>query len=339
VSVVIVNYNQWEETARLVKQLLSDPATPPGGVEVVVVDNHSQPHPLIRQLRRWPGVSLRRWRLNQGFARAVNEGCRLSRAPWLLILNPDVSLEAGFAAALFALVDRLEREEPRTGIVGCALRNSDGSRQLSAGPFPTLPRTLTGLLKPRPCRKYSAVTTRQRCRVPWVTGCCLLLRQTCWRELGGWDADFFLYYEDVDLCRRAGERGWAVWYEPGLRAVHHHPLQSRSVSPVLRLVTRHALLAYGAKHWPAWQVRLLAGAVRAEAWLRRQWAAWRQQEGTAFVFEVLGKTACDLANARFRRARRRIVNLLSAKDEPSHAQSGLRTRYSVRAPVRRHSLS
>src|SRR5262245_1442658 len=92
VSVVIVNYRLWEETGELVKQLVAAPCTQRGDVEVVIVDNHSPAHPLARRLRRWPGVSLRRWGRNRGFAQAVNEGCRLSQGDWLLLLNPDISV-------------------------------------------------------------------------------------------------------------------------------------------------------------------------------------------------------------------------------------------------------
>ena len=101
-------------------------------------------------------------------------------------------------------------------------------------------------------RKYHAVAPEQRCRVPWLTGCCVLLRRDCYEQLAGFDEDFFLYYEDVDLCRRATERGWSVWYEPALTVTHHRPLHARSVPAHLRLFTRHASLTYARKHWPGW---------------------------------------------------------------------------------------
>src|SRR6266566_4946142 len=149
-SVVIVNYRLWEETGRLVRQLVAAPCVRSGAAEVVVVDNHSPGHALARRLRRWRRVSLRRWGRNRGFARAVNEGCRLSRGDWFLLLNPDVTLETGF---LDAALRRIEDLEPDVGIVGFGLRNDDGSPQLSTGPFPTLLGTLARLLLPRHCRK------------------------------------------------------------------------------------------------------------------------------------------------------------------------------------------
>jgi N-acetylglucosaminyl-diphospho-decaprenol L-rhamnosyltransferase len=305
-SVVIVNYCQWENTAALVRQIVRAPAARRGAVEVVVVDNHSPMHPLAARLRRWPGVSLRRWGHNRGFARAVNEGTRLSRGSWVLLLNPDLSVSGGFLDGVLTLVDKLTASDPHAGLVGFQLLNSDGSRQLSSGAFPNLPSTLTGLLVPRERRKYTTASTHQRSRVPWVTGCCLLARRDCLRDLGGLDETFFLYYEDVDLCRRARARGWSVWFEPGLCAVHHDPLHRRTVPPALRLLTRHALLTYAGRHWPGWQFGLLSGIVRVEAWARRLWASWHGNVRAAALHRQLGKLARDLCRGDDPRVRRRI---------------------------------
>jgi GT2 family glycosyltransferase len=313
--VVIVNYCQWPDTAGLVRQLLAAPAVRGGEAEVVIVDNHSPPHPVAARLRRWPGVSLRRWPRNRGFARAVNEGCRLSRGQWLLLLNPDVSVAPDFLDRVVALTDQLTHAQPRAGIVGLQLYNSDGTPQLSSGPFPTLASTLARLLLPRPWRKYHALAAPRRRRVPWVTGCCLLLQRDCLEELGGLDQDFFLYYEDVDLCRRARARGWTVWFEPSLSVVHHSPLHLREVPPHLRLFTRHSLLTYAGKHWPGWQFRLLAGVVRAEARLRQGWAEWQGDGAAADLFAELGAIASDLADGRAARARRRLNRVVWAEEK------------------------
>jgi len=310
VSVVVVNYRQWENTAALVRQLAAAPCTRHGATEVVVVDNHSPPHPVAKRLRRWPGVSLRRWGRNRGFARAVNEGCRLSRGEWFLLLNPDITLPDNFLECVLTLTDELISNDPCAGIVGFQLRNSDGSRQLSSGVFPTLAGTLAGLVRPRARRKYRALRVRERCRVPWVTGCCLLVRRACLEDLGGFDENFFLYYEDVDFCRRARARGWSVLHDPSLRAIHHHPVHSRSVPPLLRLITRHSLLTYSTRHWPRWQSGLLAGIVRLEAWARKVRARWQGDTAGAEVFAALGSITNDMAHDRRHAARRRLNRLL-----------------------------
>lgn len=327
-SVVIVNYRQWEETAALTRQILATPEARRQAVEVVIIDNHSPRHPLAARLRRWPGVSLRRWQRNRGFARAVNEGIRLSRGKWFLLLNPDITLEEGFLKGVLDRMERLPEQDPRTGIIGFHLRNSDGSLQQSSGPFPTLLGTLLRLLKPRASRKYLLPPMSQTSQVPWVTGCCLLINRDCAAALGGLDESFFLYYEDVDLCRRARALGWLVHYEPALSAVHHRPLHRRRVSPLLRVCTRHALLVYSWKHWPRWQFALLAGLIRLEAWLRRRCAAHRGEARQERLFRQLGILARAMAHGRPKAARRRLNRLLK-DEEVAAAAAG---RFPVRRP-------
>jgi GT2 family glycosyltransferase len=314
-SIVIVNYRQWEDTAALVRQLAFSSHLRGGKAEVVIVDNHSQPHPLAARLRRLPGVSLRRWGRNHGFARAVNEGCRLSRGQWFLLLNPDMSVSETFLDDVFALAERLAADDPKVGIVGFQLRHSDGSRQYSAGPFPSLAGTLASMAMPRYRRKYYRLSMSRRRRVPWVTGCCLLLRRECLQNLGGLDEDYFLYYEDVDLCRRARDHGWSVWFEPALRVVHHRPLHTRAVPAHLRVFTRHALLTYGAKHWAGWQARLLAGFVRLESWLRQRWAAWHGERETVDLLGQLRQIAADLYHRKPRAARRRLNQVVRQQEK------------------------
>jgi N-acetylglucosaminyl-diphospho-decaprenol L-rhamnosyltransferase len=311
ISVVVVNYHQWRDTAYLIRQLRAEQCLRGGAAEVVVVDNYSDPHPAVAQLRRLSGVSLRRWRRNRGFARAVNEGVRLSRGDWVLLLNPDVTLSPGFLDDALARAGRLE-DQADVGVVGFGLRNADGSRQLSTGPFPTLASTLTRLLLPRRRRKYSEPPPSGR--VDWATGCCLLVRRHCWDQLGGLDPAYFLYYEDVDLCRRARDAGWSVRHEPQLWVVHHRPLHSRRVPPHLRLITRHALLTYATKHWPRWQRQLLTGIIRLEAQGRSMLCRHRGNPSAASVYRDLGQLAAEIAADRPGAAARRLIRVVRQQE-------------------------
>jgi GT2 family glycosyltransferase len=105
--VVIVNYRQWDKTEELVRHLQNSACVKRGDVEIVIVDNHSPKHPVIKRLRRQPNVSLRRWPSNRGFARAVNEGCRLSQGDWFLLLNPDTTPSEDFLDGVAAMLGRL----------------------------------------------------------------------------------------------------------------------------------------------------------------------------------------------------------------------------------------
>jgi N-acetylglucosaminyl-diphospho-decaprenol L-rhamnosyltransferase len=158
------------------------------------------------------------------------------------------------------------------------------------------------------------VQARRRRRVPWVTGCCMLLRRGCVEELGGLDRDFFLYYEDVDLCRRARAKGWSVWFEPKIKAVHHHPLHTRPVPAFMRLLTRHALLTYAAKHWPGWQLRLLAGLVEMEARIRKRLADRNQDVASSKLFGQLRALAIDIRCGQTAAAHKRLEKAIRREE-------------------------
>ena len=321
-SVVVVNFCQWKNTARLTRQLRRSEAVRRGAAEIVIVDNRSPRDPLARRLARLGGVTVVRAKENGGFARGVNRGGGRSRGEWVLLLNPDVTVPDGFLDEVLDAAQRWPARDPRAGVVGFALRHRDGSRQASCGPFPTFANTVGGLLKPRRRRKCRHQPDAGRRPVEWVTGGCLLARRDCFTRLGGLDEQFFLYYEDVDFCRRAREAGWGVWHDPALKVTHHFPLHERAVPPPLRLVTRHALLTYAGKHWPGWQTRMLGRLVWAEAVGRERLARWRGDAAGADCFRLLRGLVRDLRAGRPDRAAGRVRQAARLLDPIAAAQDG-----------------
>lgn len=267
VSAVIVNYNSWPDTERLVGTLAPHAS---GRLDVWVVDNASaSPPPDSSSLYR-QSVHLVLRPINGGFAAGVNAGWRASAGRWLLVLNPDILPLGDF---LPGVLDRVTRADeiwgPRAGIIGFGLREPSGARQPSIGPFPSLPRVIREAFLPRARRKYLPDRKVRPGPVPWATGACLLIRRTLMEELGGLDEDFFLYHEEVDLCRSAWDRGWQVVYDPSLECQHANPLQNRRPTPLLRILTRHGKLLYFRKHLPRWQLHALARIAEWDAGARR----------------------------------------------------------------------
>jgi GT2 family glycosyltransferase len=331
--VVIVNFCQWRNTARLVGQLRQSLAIRNGLANIVVIDNHSPSHTVIRKLEKLQAVTIRRFSRNLGFARAVNRGVSESvlrnqttqeggPSDWVLLLNPDVTVGEGFLDDAVNSVQKLMAIDPTTGVVGFRLLNCDGSPQASAGSFPTLLSTLTGLFVHRSRRKCRHRPAQQRQAVDWVTGGCLLVRRDCFSQLQGLDESFFLYYEDVDFCHRATEAGWSVWFDPSLKVTHHWPLHIRRVPASLRLMTRHALLTYAHKHWTAWRANFMSVVVWAEASLRQGWAALRGDWDASRCYGQLRRLVLDVAASREKDVRRRIRYAAAFLDPISAEQDG-----------------
>jgi N-acetylglucosaminyl-diphospho-decaprenol L-rhamnosyltransferase len=298
ISVVIVNFCQWKNTARLIRQLRHSELMKSGGAQVVVVDNGSPHHSAVLRLQKMRGVRIVYAGRNLGFATGVNRGVASSDGEWILLLNPDVTVGDGFLDDALLAAEKLIRKRPATGIVGLKLENRDGSTQPSCGPLPTLANTLAGIFSPRWKRKCRPLPDGEQARVPWATGGCLLVHRDCFRMLGGFDERFFLYYEDVDLCKRATQAGFEVWFVPSASAVHHWPLHSRPVPAPLRLITRHALLTFARNYWPKWQSWCLGRIIRLEARLRAAWAARAGNPGAAKFYRAMRKLVSDVECGR-----------------------------------------
>jgi N-acetylglucosaminyl-diphospho-decaprenol L-rhamnosyltransferase len=287
-AVVIVNYNSWPDIERLVADLGVAAEVPGGRAEILIVDNAS-PDPMPLSLRSLPtGVTLIARAENGGFAVGVNAGWAAARGCWLLVLNPDVVAGAELITEVLRRVERFEEEGARPpGIVGFGLRNLDGSPQPSVGVFPTLFRTLWEQLIPRSRRKYQPDWRIRAGPVPWVTGACVLLNPEMMDDVGGMDEDFFLYYEEVALCRTACDRGWRIEYDPGLGVVHLRPLQNRPLSPKMRVITRHSKLLYFRKHLPRWQFLGLTAIVWLESIVCGAWAQARHRPVDARSWQTI----------------------------------------------------
>jgi GT2 family glycosyltransferase len=157
----------------------------------------------------------------------VNAGIAATTGEYVLAANPDAVPEPGGVAALVAFADA----HPRCGIAGPQMRWADGSWQPSRRRFPTVRGTL---VRRTPLRRLRRPYERQRehyllderptqpVQADWLLGAFLLMRRAMLEELGGWDAGFRHYCEDIDLCYRAMEAGWERWYVPSAVVTHEY---------------------------------------------------------------------------------------------------------------------
>jgi GT2 family glycosyltransferase len=163
-----------------------------------------------------------------GYAANLNLGFARCNGDALLAANPDAVPEPGAVAALAAFMD----EHPRCGVAGPRMVYPDGSPQPSRRRFPTVGGTLvrrTPLRKVVPQRRHLHLDEPQPdepVQADWMLGGFLLLRHAMLDELGGLDAGFRLYGEDIDLAYRAMRAGWERWYVPAAVVRHEHQAET-----------------------------------------------------------------------------------------------------------------
>jgi N-acetylglucosaminyl-diphospho-decaprenol L-rhamnosyltransferase len=224
VSVVIVSYESRELLARCLAALAGD--TGRGSTaETIVVDQASQDGTVAWLAAEHRDVRVVALPENVGFGAGNNRGAAIARGRWLLLLNSDAFVRPG---AVDELV-RFAEAHPAAGAVGPKLLWPDGRLQRSCRRFPTVFRLATEYLYLRKLAPRSRVLNGFYCgefahdaarRVDWLTGACVLVRRDLYERLGGFDEDFFLYSEEVDLMARAAQLGAETWFDPAAEVVH-----------------------------------------------------------------------------------------------------------------------
>ena len=246
-SVVTVNYRSWPYTLRCIDSLY---ATGYEDFEVVVVDNDQEappeiPHP-VRLIHNPENV---------GFARACNQGTYASRGENVMFINPDTLVEDDF----FESLEEFLAENPRAGMVGPRIVGEEGDVQLTArkelsfvsgflGRTSLLTRLFPKNLLVR-CLFPAAEKLTGPTVVDWISGTCMVVRRRTLEEIGPMDERFFMYFEDADLCRRAREAGWLVYYLPQIEIFHHSGASSRSRPRAIWDLHKSAFI-YHRKHGP-----------------------------------------------------------------------------------------
>jgi N-acetylglucosaminyl-diphospho-decaprenol L-rhamnosyltransferase len=221
VTVAVVSFNTRDDLLGCLRSL--KPEAEAGRAQVVVVDNASTDGSASAARESAPWARVLEAGSNLGFGRAVNLVAAETRSPWLACANADVALEPGALEALLAA-----GADPTVGCVAPRLVLADGSTQHSVYPFPTLPFTamfnlglhrLSRRLGDRLCLEGFWDPERARA-VPWAIGAFLLLRRDAFLAAGGFDAQQWMYAEDLDLGWRLHAAGWITRYEPRARVLH-----------------------------------------------------------------------------------------------------------------------
>lgn len=258
-SVVIVSYNVADLLERCVASVLTSQAVR----EVVIVDNASVDGSADRLEAAFPSLRVIRSDRNVGFARGINRAIAATSGRYVMVLNPDCQVRPGSVERLCAVLD----EQPTVAVAGPRTFYGDGRPQSSRRRFPELLDLFVestvldqyGIGGGRVARVHVAdVPETQPQDVDWLVGACLIVRREAMRTVGLLDEGYFMYFEELDWCRRFRRAGWRVRYEPAAEVVHLYG-KSAEQDPALRDIRfSRSKLRYARK----WHGRFAASALR-----------------------------------------------------------------------------
>lgn len=217
-SIIIVSFN----VKNLIKECIESILKTKNGFiyEIIIVDNASTDESVeaVKGLRV-RGLRIIENKKNLGFAKAVNQGIKSAKGDYILILNPDTKVKTDSLKKIL----NFAKSHPEVGIVGAKLINPDGSIQPSVYHFPSLKRAFLEfwLGKKGEYEKYAPLT-KNPLEVDAVTGAVMLISKRTIEKVGLFDERYFMYFEDLDYCRRVKRAGLKVFYFPEAPVLHYH---------------------------------------------------------------------------------------------------------------------
>lgn len=302
--IIMVSWNVRERLRECLRSIAETTRGSALACEVVVVDNASRDRSADMVRAEFPWAQVIANTTNRGFAAACNQGIRHGTldgtdpscgeggkggawfmgadAPeYFLLLNPDMRVMPGTVQGIVAFM-----REPRNthvGVAGCHLVNERGETVPQVRRFPELSDQLAIMLKlphamPRVLNRYLMwdFDYTQEARVDSIRGSFFCIRRACLEQAGLLDERYFIWFEEVDFCKRARDAGWEVAYTPAVQCVDYVGKSFVQVATAKkqRMFTR-SMCTYFRKHHAWWKWAVLAavrpfavGAARMRDWTR-----------------------------------------------------------------------
>lgn len=255
-SIVIVNFN----TCQLLKDCLASVfnQTRDLDFEVLVVDNASNDNSVEMVKKEFPTVKLITNFKNLGFAKANNLALRQSRGEFILLLNSDTFVLDNAVTKMVKFM----KENPDVGIVGPKLLNPDKSPQPSIGQFLNLWASFLWLIGAERLGLTRSSPGKIR-ETDWVSGACFMVRREVLTRVGLLDENFFMYLEEMELCYRAKNAGFKIYFYPEAQVLHLVRGSGERKQAILEIYK--SLNYFYQKHKSKWQQIVLKILLKTKA--------------------------------------------------------------------------
>jgi len=295
-SVIIVNYNVKEYLQNLLYSLEKSAA----GIqyEVIIVDNASDDGSVELIKEKFSSVKLIANEKNLGFGKANNIGLALSKGEFILLINPDTIIQEDTLTKMFSFLE----SNNQIGLAGCKILNPDGTLQLACrrsfpGPWTSFCK-VTGLSNLFPNNRFFArynltyLDENKSYEVDAISGSFMMMRREVYEKVGGFDEQFFMYGEDLDLCFRVQKAGFKNFYVHNTQIIHYKGESTRRSNLDETNVFYNAMHLFVKKH--------LSSSIIVELILRsainfRKILAFAARKKNTFIFLALDVLLFDLS--------------------------------------------
>jgi len=253
VSIIILSYN----TKDLLKSCLESIGKNLKGFEfeVIVVDNAST-DATASAISNNNAIKLIQNKENLGFSKGNNIGAKKARGEYLLFLNSDTEIQDNGLRRMLEFF----KEHSDIGIVGAKLTNPDESSQRSAGNFYSIINTILMLFGGEHFVRFSPKEIQE---VDWVSGAFMMVRREIFRKLKGFDENFFMYMEDMEICFRAKKLGFSTYFYPDVSVLHKELGSSNRTFAIVHIY--EGLLYFYKKHRGGFEYQLARGLLLIKA--------------------------------------------------------------------------
>lgn len=244
ISIVIVNYKSWNllfSCLKSIQNIKLEHIT----IEVIVVDNYSNDSKLNVFRNDFPNFSFIENSGNNGFANGCNLGAKNSSGDYLFFLNPDTIISKESILEMYNYI----RDNINIGLVSCKQKNLDGSYEKNIRFLPK-PDTLFGFL--RAFNKYKLLKNIKQSKnvvyPEWVSGAVVLISKIWFDKISGWNEDYWMYFEDVDLSKKVSNLEGKVALLTNTEIIHNHGGSSRiniktaSITKTEVLISKHVYI-------------------------------------------------------------------------------------------------
>lgn len=248
ISIIIVNYRGWQALEKCLKSI--ETIVPKSSFEIIIVDNFSNDGQFPTFKEKYPTFKFVENSCNNGFSNGCNFGASLANGNYLLFLNPDTKLTLGALETLL----QTAISHPEIGILSCLQINENNIFYNQNNLFPLLGRFF-GISRAI-SRKLNKINLQKRFNTQeelfypdWVTGAVIFISRDWFNKINGWNEDYWLYFEDIDICKKTATAGGKIAVTRKATIFHQHGgasrlnIKTKALTKTEVIISKHAYIS------------------------------------------------------------------------------------------------